>query len=184
MVDLNIPEQNIEIKSINSKNYIFDLIRKKHLVLTPEEWVRQNLVSYFINDLNYPKGIAEDESVFFPLIALSENTVINKKSYYKYRANRPGSITMESIKPIHAEDYLNRVLFTLNFMNLKKELINLDYSAWCFNLERKSLKYINLCLKLKKKISWKIIVKIFFKTKNLFFLLKIFWRILRNNFRN
>ena len=56
MVDLNIPEQNIEIKTINSKKYIFDLIRKKHLVLTPEEWVRQNLVSYFINDLNYPKG--------------------------------------------------------------------------------------------------------------------------------
>ena len=62
MVDLNIPEQNIEIKSINSKNYIFDLIRKKHLVLTPEEWVRQNLVSYFINDLHYPKGLIKTES--------------------------------------------------------------------------------------------------------------------------
>ena len=62
MVDLNIPEQNIEIKSINSKNYIFDLIRKKHLVLTPEEWVRQNLISYFINDLNYPKGLIKTES--------------------------------------------------------------------------------------------------------------------------
>ena len=62
MVDLNIPEQNIEIKSINSKNYIFDLIRKKHLILTPEEWVRQNLVSYFINDLNYPKGLIKTES--------------------------------------------------------------------------------------------------------------------------
>ena len=62
MVDLNIPVQNIEIKSINSKNYIFDLIRKKHLVLTPEEWVRQNLVSYFINDLNYPKGLIKTES--------------------------------------------------------------------------------------------------------------------------
>ena len=62
MVDLNIPEQNIEIKSINSKNYIFDLIRKKHLVLTPEEWVRQNLVSYFINDLYYPKGLIKTES--------------------------------------------------------------------------------------------------------------------------
>ena len=62
MVDLNIPEQNIEIKIINSKNYIFDLIRKKHLVLTPEEWVRQNLVSYFINDLNYPKGLIKTES--------------------------------------------------------------------------------------------------------------------------
>ena len=62
MVDLNIPEQNIEIKSINSKNYIFDLLRKKHLLLTPEEWVRQNLVSYFINDLNYPKGLIKTES--------------------------------------------------------------------------------------------------------------------------
>ena len=62
MVDLNIPEQTLEIKSINSKNYIFDLIRKKHLVLTPEEWVRQNLVSYFINDLNYPKGLIKTES--------------------------------------------------------------------------------------------------------------------------
>tara|TARA_B100000214_G_scaffold164036_1_gene117599 strand:- start:261 stop:707 length:447 start_codon:yes stop_codon:yes gene_type:complete len=62
MVDLNIPEQNIEIKIINSKNYIFDLIRKKHLVLTPEEWVRQNLVSYFINDLHYPKGLIKTES--------------------------------------------------------------------------------------------------------------------------
>ena len=62
MVDLNIPEQKIEIKSNNSKNYIFDLIRKKYLVLTPEEWVRQNLVSYFINDLNYPKGLIKTES--------------------------------------------------------------------------------------------------------------------------
>ena len=62
MVDLNIPEQKIEIKSNNSKNYIFDLIRKKHLVLTPEEWVRQNLVSYFINDLHYPKGLIKTES--------------------------------------------------------------------------------------------------------------------------
>lgn len=62
MVDLNIPDQNIKIKSINSKNYIFDLIRKKHLVLTPEEWVRQNLVSYFINDLHYPKGLIKTES--------------------------------------------------------------------------------------------------------------------------
>ena len=62
MVDLNIPDQNIKIKSINSKNYILDFLRKKHLVLTPEEWVRQNLVSYFINDLNYPKGLIKTES--------------------------------------------------------------------------------------------------------------------------
>ena len=62
MVELNIPSQDIDIKIIESKNYIFDLIRKKYLILTPEEWVRQNLVRYFINDLNYPKGLIKTES--------------------------------------------------------------------------------------------------------------------------
>ena len=62
MIDLNIPDQYIEIKSINSKNYVFDLIRKKHLILTPEEWVRQNLVSFLINNLHYPKGLIKTES--------------------------------------------------------------------------------------------------------------------------
>ena len=62
MVELNIPTQDVDIKIIESKNYIFDLIRKKYLILTPEEWVRQNLVRYFIKDLNYPKGLIKTES--------------------------------------------------------------------------------------------------------------------------
>ena len=135
------------------------------------------------NNLTYPNGIAEDESLFFPLIALSNNTVVNKKAYYRYRVNRPGSITADSVKPIHVEDYLNRMLSTLSFIKLNHDLIKYDYSAWCYNLERKSLKYINLCLKKKIEISWKTIIIIFFKTKNLFFLLKIFWRILRKKFK-
>ena len=135
------------------------------------------------NNLTYPNGIAEDESLFFPLIALSNNTVVNKKSYYRYRVNRPGSITADSVKPVHVEDYLNRMLSTLSFIKLNHDLIKYDYSAWCYNLERKSLKYINLCLKKKIEISWKTIIIIFFKTKNLFFLLKIFWRILRKKFK-
>ena len=135
------------------------------------------------NNLTYPNGIAEDESLFFPLIALSNNTVVNKKAYYRYRVNRPGSITADSAKPIHVEDYLNRMLSTLNFIKLNHDLIKYDYSAWCYNLERKSLKYINLCLKKKIEISWKTIIIFFFKTKNLFFLLKIFLRILRKKFK-
>ena len=62
MIELNIPAQNIEVKNINSKNYVFDVTRKKHLILTPEEWVRQNLISYFINNLIYPKGLIKTES--------------------------------------------------------------------------------------------------------------------------
>ena len=169
----------IEGQFYRSDKLLSKLVDKRETLPQASRYITKKEL-WIKNDLDYPKGIAEDECVFFPLIALSENTVINKKSYYSYRVNRPGSITMESIKPTHAEDYLNRILFTLNFMNFKKELINFDYSAWCYNIERKCLKYINLCLKSKKKISLNTIINVFFKTKNLFFLLKIFWRIFRN----
>ena len=56
MIDLNLPSQNIKTKVINSKKYIFDIVRKKNLLLTPEEWVRQNIVHHLIYNLNYPKS--------------------------------------------------------------------------------------------------------------------------------
>jgi predicted type IV restriction endonuclease len=43
------------------KKYIFDPIRKKYLVLTPEEWVRQNLLIYLINEKKFPKNLIRVE---------------------------------------------------------------------------------------------------------------------------
>ena len=37
-------------KSSKNKRYIFDQIRKKFVVLTPEEWVRQHVVHYLLNE--------------------------------------------------------------------------------------------------------------------------------------
>ncbi|MHA7128939.1 type I restriction enzyme HsdR N-terminal domain-containing protein [Algoriphagus namhaensis] len=37
--------------------YIWDDLRKKHLVLTPEEWVRQHWIQFLITHLNFPKGL-------------------------------------------------------------------------------------------------------------------------------
>ena len=133
------------------------------------------------NNLSYPAGIAEDEAIFFPLISLSKNTVISKNSYYRYRVNRPGSITLDKVKSSHAEDYLNRILFTMNFMQINREITQSDHSAWNYNLERKCLKYVNLCLKTKTDISWKSIFRIFLRSKNFIFLLKIMWRILKRS---
>lgn len=38
----------------DGKQYIFDEIRKKYVVNTPEEWVRQNFIRYLINEKGYP----------------------------------------------------------------------------------------------------------------------------------
>lgn len=51
---LNIPDQNISIGKNEGSIMIFDEFRKKYVVLTPEEWVRQNFLKYLVNNLDYP----------------------------------------------------------------------------------------------------------------------------------
>jgi len=61
MVVLNLPEFDVKLKKSEGKVWIFDGIRKKYLVLTPEEWVRQHLIHYFMDQLNYPKSLIRIE---------------------------------------------------------------------------------------------------------------------------
>lgn len=57
MTNLNLPTYSFKIKSKENKLYIFDILRKKNVVLTPEEWVRQNYIQYLINEKKYPKTL-------------------------------------------------------------------------------------------------------------------------------
>jgi hypothetical protein len=57
MLKLNLPEFEVNLKKSEGKVWIFDVIRKKYILLTPEEWVRQHLVNYFIHHLKYPKSL-------------------------------------------------------------------------------------------------------------------------------
>ncbi|MCK5781596.1 MAG: type I restriction enzyme HsdR N-terminal domain-containing protein [Flavobacteriales bacterium] len=56
MQQLNLPKYNLRLKRKDDVIYIFDSIRKKYLVLTPEEWVRQNFIQYLIIDKSYPSS--------------------------------------------------------------------------------------------------------------------------------
>ena len=62
MYKLNLPTFDFKLSSKDLKNFIFDIIRKKHYVLTPEEWVRQNLIHYLVLNLNYPKSLIKVEA--------------------------------------------------------------------------------------------------------------------------
>lgn len=61
MVKLNLPNYSFKIKNRENKLYIFDIIRKKNVVLTPEEWVRQHFIHYLIEEKNYPKSLISVE---------------------------------------------------------------------------------------------------------------------------
>lgn len=47
MTPLNLPKTQLKLTRKNGVISIFCPIRKKKLVLTPEEWVRQHLIAYF-----------------------------------------------------------------------------------------------------------------------------------------
>jgi len=61
MLNLQFPDYSFQIKDMDNTRKIFDIIRKKYVVLTPEEWVRQNILHYFLHEMNYPKGLISVE---------------------------------------------------------------------------------------------------------------------------
>ncbi|WP_435414750.1 type I restriction enzyme HsdR N-terminal domain-containing protein [Polaribacter aestuariivivens] len=69
MQKLNLPNYNFKLKSNENKTLIFDNLRKKYMVLTPEEWVRQHFVQFLIDVKKYPVS----------LIALEKQLVINNR---------------------------------------------------------------------------------------------------------
>ncbi len=61
MQELNFPAYSFRIKNTKNKPSIFDDIRKKFIILTPEEWVRQHVLHYLLNELKYPRSLINVE---------------------------------------------------------------------------------------------------------------------------
>ncbi|KGK28893.1 MULTISPECIES: type I restriction enzyme HsdR N-terminal domain-containing protein [Cellulophaga] len=58
---LNFPAYDFRFKNSENKVYIFDVVRKKFVVLQPEEWVRQHIVHYLITEKKYPLSLVNVE---------------------------------------------------------------------------------------------------------------------------
>lgn len=67
---INFAKYNFRIKKEGDQPFIFDIIRKKFVALTPEEWVRQHWIHYLIEEAKYPRS----------LIAVEMNITVNELS--------------------------------------------------------------------------------------------------------
>jgi len=84
MQKLYFPAYSFRFKSNENKISIFDEIRKKFVILTPEEWVRQHVVQFLIQEKNYPKSRISVEKEL--------QLYQTKKRYDVVVYNRDGSI--------------------------------------------------------------------------------------------
>jgi hypothetical protein len=71
-----------KIKELDGKSYIFDVLRKKYILLTPEEWVRQNFLDFLINEKEFSKNLIKIES------GLKYNALLKRTDIIVY--NREG----------------------------------------------------------------------------------------------
>ena len=54
MIQLNFPTYKFKLKNRENKSYVWDPVRKKWVVLQPEEWVRQHCIAFLVEDKKYP----------------------------------------------------------------------------------------------------------------------------------
>ena len=63
MQDLNFPSYTFRLKNSENNIHIFDVIRKKFVLLQPEEWVRQHCIHFLTNEKKYPISLINVEKV-------------------------------------------------------------------------------------------------------------------------
>ncbi len=90
---LNLPSFNAKIKEENGKKSIFDNIRMKYVVLTPEEWVRQHFLNLMVEYLKYPKGLIAVETV------VKVNNLKQRADIVLYNRNRIPVLIVECKAP-------------------------------------------------------------------------------------
>ncbi|PTL34307.1 hypothetical protein C7120_07175 [Prevotella sp. oral taxon 376] len=61
MIRLNLPDFQIKLSGTTEKPAIWDVLRRRYVALTPEEWVRQHFVHYLIEHRGYPSSLLANE---------------------------------------------------------------------------------------------------------------------------
>lgn len=102
MKPLNFPKFNLSITEMEGKLFVKDIFRNKRVRLTPEEWVRQHLVHFLVENLEYPRGLIKVESnvMYNQLEQRTDIVVYNKDAsvYLVAECKRPEvKITQEAL---------------------------------------------------------------------------------------
>ena len=61
MIRLNLPSFDIKVSGSKQHPQILDVLRRKFITLTPEEWVRQHFVHFLIEHKGYPASLLANE---------------------------------------------------------------------------------------------------------------------------
>jgi hypothetical protein len=131
-VPLNLPSFGLKIKEENGIYHIFDHIRKKYLVLTPEEWVRQHLIHFLIEVKKYPRSLMKLEGGL-KLNSLQKRSDIllfnkNGKKIILVECKAPAvKITQDTFDQIARYNFVHKVEWLLVSNGIEHFCCRIDY---------------------------------------------------------
>ena len=138
MIKIEYPKYQFKIKKENSIEFIFDAFRKRWIVLTPEEWVRQNILQYLTAIKNYPaKLIAIEKEISLGELKKRCDIVVYDRSALPWmiieckEMNAPiNSKTLEQILRYH--------------ISLPAKYLVITNGSYCFGFEKKEEQFFEI----------------------------------------
>lgn len=134
---LNLPPAQLKLKLTERGEEVFDPLRKKWVILTPEEWVRQNFTAYLNSNFDYPAGLMANE------IAVSLNGTSKRCDTVVYDRNaRPIMIIEYKAPSIQLTQTVFEQIARYNIvLNVKYLIVSNGLHHYCCMADSESGKY-------------------------------------------
>lgn len=131
MLPLNLPSYSFSIRQVENKTKIFDTVRKRYVVLTPEEWVRQNFIRFLIEDRQIPEGlIGIEKTIFLNRIAKRYDIVV-------FNREKEPQLVVECKRPsvkIDQKAFEQAIRYNL-VLNIRYVILTNGLQHFCFLLD-------------------------------------------------
>lgn len=138
MEPLNLPTYFFKIKSEDNRKYIFDEIRRKYILLTPEEWVRQNFIKYMVSEKNCPQQLISVEMEF------KMNKLSRRCDIVVFNSAGKPNLIVECKSPevqINQDIFDQIVNYNINF-NVDYLIVTNGLKHYCCKLEKSKKSFI------------------------------------------
>ena len=131
MPQLNLPNAVLKTKLVEGTTQVFDAVRKKYLILTPEEWVRQHFIHYLNSEKKYPLGLMGVEQM------VKYNGQSTRADIVLYTVNGEPNVIVECKAPKVkiTQDAFNQIAKYNSQLKVKYLLVTNGMNHYCCKMD-------------------------------------------------
>lgn len=137
MYALNLPSYEAKIRKKGDGFEIFDPLRRKYLILTPEEWVRQHFVHYLISEKGYPASLIANE------ISLKLHSLTRRCDTVVYNRQLEPVMILEYKEPNVSvtQQVFDQVARYNSVLRVQHIVVSNGMQHYCYQLDYQDLSY-------------------------------------------